>query len=55
MRKNTNLYGIYKKDMKIGIVKGGEIFVLSVQAVDFPREWQYHKAIKSEQIRINKF
>ena len=54
IRKTANLYGENKLDTKIGIVQGGEISVLSVQAVDFPSERQYHKAIKSEQIRINK-
>ncbi|MBO6040617.1 MAG: hypothetical protein J6P58_05355 [Oscillospiraceae bacterium] len=52
--KTADLYGLYTKETKIGIVQGGEMFVLSIQAVDFRLERQYHGSIKSEQIRITK-
>ena len=52
--KTTDLYGSNTTDMKIGIVQGGEMYVLSIQGVDFRRERQYHSSIKSEQIRITK-
>ena len=55
VRKTTDLYGPDTKEMKIGIVQGGEMYVLSIQTVDFRTERQYHDNIKSEQIRITKY